>query len=786
MKRRIKNYFTGNTWALEAVSILLCAMVLVTTYSIFDLPIIKNIAFGLVCLAIIIPNYMFCHFINKHHKLGTVLCIIIYGLVMVGLSSLSYVGMMQTDQVFMQWLVRDNEELGIVRSYEMVLIIGGGIFFSTCTFYYSMIKYRLGMITVVSLLPCVLYAKAIADVNNWYLVILAGLNIILKILRRRYENSSSLEKGAANTGSTADAKRSILTPIVLIAFTAVILLISAVIPKQSKAKYYAKFEDTFLGGDTKSEVKGIADDLTQMSGNAEGFNPAGNRRLYAVYGNDVSYLKRQNFDVYDYAKDTWTAIPGWNDYGITMDTWEEVNAVFDFESIRYALETAEELSPGFAAKYGMTEILAADPVNSNTQEMTVVSLNFGANYYIAPIGAITILPDDEDKPAATFAGSFIRTIGKHDDNFRYVIKYKGTNRYTLKWIARGGANITHDDYALMLDELESILAAELENNPENGRKILNAIEAVLSCRAQLVYADAYKKTTDDNTRLASSALVSLAQEITEGCTYDYEKAYAIQQYFRSGEYYYDINYIPPDKSVEYFLFESKRGSCSDYATAYVLLARLSGLSVRYTEGYLADRSGTQGVFYVKESTSHAYPEVFIPGAGWVVYEPTSGIEVEEEGGSFWSRLLSGIKMDYALIRTIAIVAGVLIATILLLRLFMPLLLEAAFVIGILIGRKNATDIYLRLLKKTSGRRLRKKYRRLYGKKRLLGREGSRTLAPGEICKVFAEIGVDISLITDLVQDRAYCDIREAEKNRGVKSGELVKLYRKAQKVFTLS
>ena len=47
------------------------------------------------------------------------------------------------------------------------------------------------------------------------------------------------------------------------------------------------------------------------------------------------------------------------------------------------------------------------------------------------------------------------------------------------------------------------------------------------------------------------------------------------------------------------------------------------MSVRYVEGFSGDPSETTaGLYEIYTEDAHAYPEVFISGAGWLIYDPT--------------------------------------------------------------------------------------------------------------------------------------------------------------------
>ncbi|MCR4792938.1 MAG: transglutaminase-like domain-containing protein [Lachnospiraceae bacterium] len=76
--------------------------------------------------------------------------------------------------------------------------------------------------------------------------------------------------------------------------------------------------------------------------------------------------------------------------------------------------------------------------------------------------------------------------------------------------------------------------------------------------------------------------------------------------------------------LDYFMLESRRGYCSYFATAFVLLARNEGLPARYVQGYLVPTGGARNVT-VYTYMAHAWPEVYYEGIGWIAYEPTPGM-----------------------------------------------------------------------------------------------------------------------------------------------------------------
>jgi transglutaminase-like putative cysteine protease len=61
------------------------------------------------------------------------------------------------------------------------------------------------------------------------------------------------------------------------------------------------------------------------------------------------------------------------------------------------------------------------------------------------------------------------------------------------------------------------------------------------------------------------------------------------------------------------------GSCRDFATLFMAAARLLGLAARFVSGYLHDPLSPEA-----GGSTHAWAEVYLPGAGWMGFDPTTG------------------------------------------------------------------------------------------------------------------------------------------------------------------
>lgn len=61
-----------------------------------------------------------------------------------------------------------------------------------------------------------------------------------------------------------------------------------------------------------------------------------------------------------------------------------------------------------------------------------------------------------------------------------------------------------------------------------------------------------------------------------------------------------------------------RGSCRDFAVLFAEAARALGFGARIVSGYIFNPSQPYGA-----GTTHAWAEVFVPGAGWITFDPTN-------------------------------------------------------------------------------------------------------------------------------------------------------------------
>jgi transglutaminase-like putative cysteine protease len=115
---------------------------------------------------------------------------------------------------------------------------------------------------------------------------------------------------------------------------------------------------------------------------------------------------------------------------------------------------------------------------------------------------------------------------------------------------------------------------------------------------------------------------SLALEIVEESSSPWEQLKAIEDYLKTS-FEYDEEYEPAPNNtdpVEWFLFEERKGVCSHFNSAFVLLARTLDIPVRTVSGFLVKPEANYQILMVKDA--HLWAEAPFEGLGWVTFDAT--------------------------------------------------------------------------------------------------------------------------------------------------------------------
>ncbi len=88
----------------------------------------------------------------------------------------------------------------------------------------------------------------------------------------------------------------------------------------------------------------------------------------------------------------------------------------------------------------------------------------------------------------------------------------------------------------------------------------------------------------------------------------------------------DFTYVPRHEKGTQTPIETlakRQGTCRDFATLMIEAVRALGFAARFVSGYVYNPSRTEG--RVGGGNTHAWVRIFLPGSGWVEFDPTNGI-----------------------------------------------------------------------------------------------------------------------------------------------------------------
>ena len=609
-------------------------------------------------------------FIKTHKWIGPVVFIGICAAVLCAISMLMTAERQRFE--FFEWFLSGGELVDTQPAYLWIIVIGFTFFISSVVYYFTHISYRVSIITLICIIPLAIYVKTSQVIPGFYIGVLAALDILVYI----YQNRIVLEAKNVPIG-----KNAALTS--YIDFAGAVILIALIVPKPQETPYYEKFEEFSAFFSLRGTYGQMSGSYTSSSGNADNYQNMESKLLYTVNTNVPQYMKIQVFDTYVPENNHWV-------YSDRYDTgfkfWSDDASVMSYSSLFEAYKQAdsdilEKLKPG-----------AEEKISSSKDSLLyarVSAVEFPAKYVISPLRVtdVTFPNNDAEFTYRTDAGEIYPNTKQLSPYASYGSEFYDSGYvYSSGWLESGLCDITEEEYEAALSSAEDAVDDELYETVNR------------------FYFDCYEASIFDpsNYDRVSDEIQRISDEITAGLTYDWEKAAAIEQYFHTNGFRYDLAYRAPEGSdtPEFFLTESKRGTCSDFATAYCLLARGAGLTVRYVEGFVPASTEISGAYQIYTENAHAYPEVFIPGAGWVIYEPTvGGVNTSGTGDSSDKNT----ETDYLAVFITCIAVFVSAAAVIVIIIFLPKLKKAFFILRVrhTAPNKAVLMLYKRFLTETS-------------------------------------------------------------------------------------
>lgn len=218
---------------------------------------------------------------------------------------------------------------------------------------------------------------------------------------------------------------------------------------------------------------------------------------------------------------------------------------------------------------------------------------------------------------------------------------QNTNGRGLQYRVIAEASQQHNLFALMLPTTVSnevyVAAAGLikSNKPVSQRTSYQ----VTSINAPVTWSG--NTETDINLQLGvgNAKTQVFAKQLAEQYPSAPQLVQAIATHFNQQHYFYSLT-PPPlgNNSVDSFMFDSRTGFCSHYASAAALILRAAGIPARVVGGYQGgDWHPQQGYLAVRQREAHAWVE-YLDNEQWQLFDPTAAVAPERILNSLESAL----------------------------------------------------------------------------------------------------------------------------------------------------
>ena len=175
------------------------------------------------------------------------------------------------------------------------------------------------------------------------------------------------------------------------------------------------------------------------------------------------------------------------------------------------------------------------------------------------------------------------------------------------------------------------LAADKELDTSGLRYSMTGVQLDLSAQELADAPSSAGQVSADFTDLPPGmppVIRQLANDVTAGVPTRFQKAVALQDWFREN-FTYSLDNVPEgngtDTLVDFLSTDGefgRTGYCEQFAAAMAVMARQLGIPSRVAVGFLVPDEVEAGVFEYSAYDLHAWPELFIAGSGWVRFEPT--------------------------------------------------------------------------------------------------------------------------------------------------------------------
>lgn len=651
MKKKSKPAFNGaeNITAL----IYLCALSTVMMYELCrDYMLICTVIMTALCSGI----YMLFYVFRNKRLVSFVIFLALLALVMLAVSAVSA---SQGSFDLVEFIYNTSDYFNVTLAAGSIVLFSFVVTYPV--FYFTVRLPRPVFLLLPALAPLILGARTLGSLPAGVIAFLAAAYFVavMGVSRVEYPSESRyIEDGKARK------ERLAVIGIMGVVIAGLLMLI----PRSDKTPYSDYLDASrfvsvpFYGG-------GGLSGFTPSSSPNAGNNQPSDDTLFYVLTDAPKNVITQSFDVYR-GRNGWTYN---RNYNMGYADWRDEQSRLNYNRLAYLLKWGAQ--HGKVTAYADELLKLPDvPISSTTGSYMTIQIVDDSN--------TTVVRHPSGTYNARIANRSDTIYRNEKDELFTESPFGKEASYTLNYYGRE----IEPDFAQYISGLSGAEYLDLLDTAFE--------EEIIDGETAMAFKNAYYSALNYRVDTADAAITpriqELADQITEGLDNDYDKARAIEEWFGKDGFVYDLNFVPQELTAEYFLFKSKRGICTDFATASTLLLRAAGIPARYTEGFLIKTDIASVDFYgryvVKADQAHAFATAYIPGSGWIDVDGTKYAEVASAGKELQKRIFF-----------IAIAAGVVIG---LGVIFRKRIAEAVFVMTFRFGNtpKKVRKLYIKTRK----------------------------------------------------------------------------------------
>lgn len=639
MTKKIKPVYDGAEPAAELVYIcsVCAALMYVLCRSRF---VVTTIIMTIVCGGM----YMLFYFLRRRKKLVLLAYLTLHIIVTVFICN---VGSWRRSPSFAQFLFNSSDffqwDFALLAIALFSLLVG----FTVC--YFSAFLPKAGFLLLPAFIPLMLGARTLGSLPIGIIVFLA-VGYMSGVMGMAVGEMP-------NIAYVKDPKTNNHRRIAIAVFAAVGAVVLLVLPTAQETPFLDKVDNAFLS--RKQSIYGGAT-LTNFVNNSQpnrGANNPSDDVLFSVKTDNPQNIIRWSFDIYE-GENGWTYS---EDFNKGTRYWKDRKKLTSQTQLAAILKSAAE--DGLLEEYSEKLLALEDAVSYNGNMTIQVRDGSSSKVVMHPTGTYNV----------TYP-SYDYTSYRNDKDEIFVTEDVGKNPlYMLQYYV----DEPNESFIRMLDGTNFInLLRTAKSEGVIDEERYDAIMLENTDAGRYIYA------FDDD---VPTEIKKLAEEITAGIDGDYDKARAIESWFKDAGFVYDMDFVPDECTAEYFLFDSKRGICSDFATATTLLLRAVGIPARYTEGFVLseDILDEYGIFNVTPANAHAFSTAYIEGYGWIEIDGTKYANPKEDYS--WLRIVLAVLIAAAVV---LIVMGAVFR-----EQFSELLFKLRF--GFMGKERRIKEVYLR-------------------------------------------------------------------------------------------